>query len=420
MKYSKYRLFFGDIHGHSNLSLCGVCPGRKMVDKDVYIHSRLFNEYIEDSDVIESIDTYYSYAKNVSKLDFAALTDHDFSMSDKMWYIVRRKAAEWYSPKKFVTFSAYEWTSYRYGHRNVYFLTDDKPIFRCVDGKFPGLEYGRSPIELWNFLRKINAKAITIPHHPSLTQFPVDWNYYNPTFDRLVEIVSIWGVFEYYRNPFSCITSDNLPRFFVTDALERGYILGIVGGGDTHDCRPGDKMRSIIKRNAPMDVHINPLSEYYVPYFIHNPLGSGLTAVYAKDLTRESIFDALYKRRTYATIGARIRLEFSIDDHLMGDIIRIDDENYKPEIFAKVIGEGEIDRVEIIRNGEVIYRKYGKSSTLKLKFVDEDKPQRKNNYYYLRVVQKNGARAWSSPIWLIYKNILKVDILLILRKMNYY
>ena len=33
-----------------------------------------------------------------------------------------------------------------------------------------------------------------------------------------------------------------------------------------------------------------------------------------------------------------------------------------------------------------------------LEFVDTDEPGR-GDYYYVRVEQLNGARAWSSPIW---------------------
>jgi len=412
LRFSEYKLYFGDIHGHSNMSLCGVCVGVDIKKMDVFIHASCVDEYLKYKSLKpeETIDLFYEFARDKTKLDFAALVDHDFSMSEGMWKLIRQKAAEWYSPGRFVTFSAYEWTSYAYGHRNVYFLTDDAPIFRCVNyGESPLRIKGFTPRDLWNFLRKHSLKALTIPHHPPITQFPVDWDYYDPEFDRAVEIVSYWGVFEYYRNPFHCVTSDNLPRYFVLDALERGYKLGIIGGSDSHDCRPGRNMPPIIIRNDPKEHVLNSLSQDFVPYFLINPLGTGLAGIYAKELTREALFEALIKRRVYAVVGDKIELEFEVDGHLMGEEIVVRDLNYRPTLRVRVEGTKEIDRVEIVRNGEVIYRKFCKGTQVNIKYVDDFKPRRKYNYYYVRVIQRNGSRAWSSPIWLIYENLGRLE-----------
>jgi len=398
MSYSRYRLLFGDLHGHSNLSLCGVCMGRDLSRRDCYVHIGLADKYRVSRDVEESIDDFYSHARDKAKLDFAALTDHDFSMSSETWSLVCRKASEWYSPGRFATFAAYEWTSRAYGHRNVYFLSDQPPIFRCVDyGSRPSLEKGRSPHDLWRFLERRGVKAITVPHHPPLTQFPVDWRYYSPRFDRVVEIVSIWGVFEYYGNPYFCLTSDRLPRASALDALERGYRLGFIGGGDTHDCRPGSDVRGVIKRNF-RGGRLNSLSRVHVPYFIHNPLGCGIAGVYAAEPTREAVFEALYARRVYALVGGRIRLEFSVDGHLMGEEIEVD-ADHRPEIAVRVEGDEAVDRVEVVRDGRVIHRVLDRGRMVSFRFVDEEKPQRTVSHYYVRVVQVNGARAWSSPVW---------------------
>jgi len=420
VKYSKFKLLFGDIHCHSNLSLCGVCRGKKdLLEKDFYFHGSILRDYFEEKDAYESVDLLYEYARDKAKLDFAAITDHDFSMTDEMWAFIRRKASEWYSPGKFTTFSAYEWTSYAYGHRNVYFLTDDKPIFRCVNyGKYPSSTKGYSPADLWSFLRKVEAKAITIPHHPSITQFPVDWSYYDPEFDRLVEIASIWGVFEYYGNPVYCMSSDNLPRFFVVDALEKGYRLGIIGGGDTHDCYPGSPFRPVIIKNRPPQMkYLNSLTTGFVEYFLYNPFGAGLAAVYAEHNTREDIFRALYERRAYAVLGTRLRLEFSIDDYLMGSEIKVSDPNYKPEISVRVESDEPIDKVELIRNGKAIYREYGPRRAISFKYIDEEKPCRRLNYYYVRVLERTGGRAWSSPIWIYYTGLRDLIAEVKLRKL---
>jgi len=412
VSYSDFNLYFGDLHAHSNVSTCGVCSGRDVLSRDLYIHSSVIKEYLNkrlsDEETIESL---YSFAKEEIGLDFVAVTDHDFTMSDDTWRYMQRKAYEWYEPDKFVTFSAYEWTSRLYGHRNVYYLSDTAPIFRCIRYDENGVKKFVTPNELWRFLKENNIKALTIPHHPSLTQFPVNWDYYNPEFDKVVEIVSIWGIFEYFGNPFQCMTSDNLPRYFALDALERGYRLGFVGGSDSHDCRPGDKLRPIRKRNLYRDFDMNSLSQIFVPYFVHNPLGVGLTAIYAKNLTREAIFDAISKKRVYATIGEKIKLEFYVDNRLMGEEITVRDLDHKPMIRVNVESPKKIDRIEVIRNGKVIFQNVCLENTCSVSFRDEKiKPSRKYNYYYVRVILRNGSRAWSSPIWVIYEVLGKINV----------
>jgi len=405
MSYRNLKLLFGDIHCHSNYSTCGVCKGRNLRNRDCYLHTSVIRDYSEIRDPEESIDLLYYRAKNELALDFVALTDHDFTMSNDMWNFLKEKASEWYFPGIFTTLQAYEWTSCAYGHRNVYFLDDDPPIFRCVDyGSSPALERGRTPQDLWREIEKAGVKAITIPHHPSLTQFPVDWSFFNGKFDRLVELVSIWGIFEHYNNPFHCITSDNMPRFFAIDALERGYNLGFVGGGDSHDCYPGSRFRSVIVKNSGYSM-INSLSTGYVEYFFSNPLGAGMTGVYATENSRESIFKALYSRRAYALVGAKIKLRFTVNDRLMGEELFLEALDEPINIRAEAEGEGRIDRLEVVKNGKAIQRVFGTSDKVSTEFIDEEEPTRLKNYYYVRVVQRDGARAWSSPIWVSYRKM---------------
>ena len=79
----------------------------------------------------------------------------------------------------------------------------------------------------------------------------------------------------------------------------------------------------------------------------------GLAAVLAPELTREAIFDALKKRRTYAVTGARIELDFRINGHRIGEILP-----YTPqrEILVSVSGWDDIASVEVLKNNAVIHR----------------------------------------------------------------
>ena len=98
-----YDLFRRDIHAHSGYSKC-YWPGCGK----------------------GTLDELYSYARDATGLDFCATTDHDTHMTDGQWEVTRKKAAAHNEPGRFVTFTAYEWTSYGYRHRNVYYLTDSQ------------------------------------------------------------------------------------------------------------------------------------------------------------------------------------------------------------------------------------------------------------------------------------------------------
>lgn len=394
---NQYRLFWGDLHVHSGLSACFRYQGFR----------ERFSFKGNDRELkIATIDECYRYAREETKFDFIALTDHDFNMTDADWKLAREKAAEFYEPGRFVTFSAYEWTSFAYGHYNVYYLTDDQPIFRFIPLKTkPHHERGMTPLQLWHHLTKNGAPAITIPHHPSTTFFLMEWDYHNPYLEPLVEITSIWGNFEYYGNPAQSTHTDNLPGYFVQDALARGYKLGFLGGSDDHFATPGtcnvtkpQQEKESLKASYPKK---NPLGIGAEEAEL-NPLGEGWGAVYAKELTRESIFEALKHRRCYATTCAKILLDFQVDGHMMGEEYVISEPQAYPEILAKVEGTQKIDRIDLIKNGRTLYTHKGKGTTESFRHVDE-KVTSVENYYYIRVVQVDGKMAWSSPIWVTWK-----------------
>ncbi|MHC1591310.1 MAG: DUF3604 domain-containing protein, partial [Candidatus Helarchaeales archaeon] len=124
--------------------------------------------------------------------------------------------------------------------------------------------------------------------------------------------------------------------------------------------------------------------------------GGGLMAVYARELTRETLWESFLKRRIYGTTGARIVLEFWIDDHFMGDEFTT---KKPPKINFKILSKKALKSVDIIRNGKIFRRFKVKSRSFQDEIMDEH-PRANFNYYYLRVIREDKEMAWSSPIWL--------------------
>ena len=364
----EYKLFWGDLHGHSFFAAS-----------------------------LETPSYYFEYARDIEKLDFVSMPDNDGNMVERKiyslpqgpywtrresaWSIVKYLHDYYHNPGRFVTILAWEWTSVQIkspqnsipcGHRVVYFPANDGDIFPHTEERSDNVE------KLWQLLRGYG--AFTIPHHPAypLDRFitGVDWRYHDPSMEFLVEIYSKQGTSEYHGNPRP--VNNARAEGHVQYALNKGYRLGFVGGSDTHITRPG----SIIKEPG------KPF-----PY-----KESGLTAVYAKELSREAILDALKHRRCYATTGHRIIVEFSINGHFMGEEFAVCTGD-ELDIQAFAAGTDEFEKVEIIKNGAVFYEDNTTVQDLTLRTKDI-KSAATSDYYYLRVTQKDGCRAWSSPIWI--------------------
>jgi hypothetical protein len=159
---------------------------------------------------------------------------------------------------------------------------------------------------------------------------------------------------------------------FVRDALAKGYKLGIIGSGDTHDGHPGQ--RSV---RAPV---------------------TGIVGVYCEELTRDSVWEALKRRQVYATSGPKIILNFRVGDAPMGSEVVWPSSKGPVPIALRAVCCDIIETVEIIRNGEVLFREPGESVIAYL-LLEDPHPPANTSWYYARVVQKNGQMAWSSPVW---------------------
>ncbi|MCK4967008.1 hypothetical protein KAS50_08245, partial [bacterium] len=103
-------------------------------------------------------------------------------------------------------------------------------------------------------------------------------------------------------------------------------------------------------------------------------------------------------RHCYATTGARIIIDFSINGNPMGSEIVFDDKKIKRNIFVKIEGTNNIKYVSVIKNNEEFLKKKGYGKSMTIDFSD-DSPVNKTDYYYIRVVQEDEHIAWSSPIW---------------------
>jgi hypothetical protein len=293
--------------------------------------------------------------EDLPRLDFGALSDHAETMRPVDWWATRKLTELWNRPGEFVTFPGYEWTSLEYGHRVALFPDEQVGDSSALHAAAPGV----TPTALWEQLG--SRAAITIPHHPShALQQPLDWSFRDDRFQRLVEIFQARGSYEFDGAPIAKLKSRFVPGHSVRDALAMGHRLGIIASPD------------------------------------HGG-GLGLAGVWARNLSREALFEALYARRTFGTTGAKMDLFVTVAGAPQGSEIRRSEGGVPIE--ATVRGTASGLELTIVRDGVEVERRAFEGSHARLSWTDEDR-RPGPRYYYLRARQSDGHMGWTSPVWL--------------------
>jgi hypothetical protein len=350
-----------NLAGRSDVTLCQEGnPRLKLYFGDIHGHSRI-------SDGTGTPEDYYRFAREVSRLDIAALTDHadygNIPVKGAVWDRIKKAANDAYEPGRFATFLGFEWTNWVSGHRNVYYRDGDGPVFRSIDPDSDTSE------KIWKILEPF--EVMTVAHHVGGGPIATDWTIAPPASKEwLVEICSVHGSSEYYGG--EAMIYNPRKGSFVRDALARGYRLGIIASGDTHDGHPG-------RRSA-------------------GAMVNGLVAVYSPELTREAVWEALRKRQVYGTSGPKIILNFRVADSPMGSEVKWAASKGGLLISVRVVACDDIDVIEIVRNGVPVIRTKGNGVFAQF-LVQDLEPPPGESWYYARVLQKDGNMAWSSPVW---------------------
>jgi hypothetical protein len=270
------------------------------------------------------IGNYFTYAHEISGLDFAGYQRNDSAHSTDAYEIQQVEEKKFHQPGRFVPLPGFEWSGdlAAGGHHNVYFGRYDLPMKRWRGASRLGRP-GESDLphvrDLHNFYR--GTDTVITPH---VGGQHADLQWHDATLEPAVEVTSTHGSFEW----------------ILRESLERGYQMGFVGGNDCHTGRPGD------------DRPGHQLRRYSK---------GGLTGVYAEDLTLKGVLDAIKAKRIYATTGARIRADVTVDGHLIGEKYSCGE---TCEIRVDVEGTAPLERVEVYRGLELIHtEQFGSAAT---------------------------------------------------------
>ncbi|MEM8712471.1 MAG: DUF3604 domain-containing protein, partial [Planctomycetota bacterium] len=335
------RILWGDLHGHSGLS-----------------------------DGTGAVEDYFEYARDIARLDFIALTDHDhFGMrfldaSPEGWSAIRRATDAFHDPPRFTAILGYEWTSWIHGHRHVLYFDGEGDVLSSITPE--GAPAYDTPTRLWEALR--GRDAMTIAHHSSGNPIPINWTYPpDPVLEPVTEIVSVHGSSEARDSP--SVVAGSRDGNFVRDALDRGFDLGLIGSGDSHDGHPG----------LP---HLSPGYGWRPATGSRNALSGtgGLAAIRSDSAHRKSVLEALRSRACYATSGPRIAVRHRATQR---------------GIRLLVAGTAPLRALDLVTGpeGEVVGQAIDPGA-IEVDITIPGAAVAGRGYAYVRVVQVDGGAAW--------------------------
>ncbi len=349
------RLFWGDLHAQSQY------------------HG--WNEVDQKGMSCHLPEECYRYARDLAGLDFCAVTD-TWSITKDIWQDTVEQADKMYEPGRFVTFRGSEVGDNFDGHRNLLFRGDaPEANIKTVTPSKRGV--GMVELETAQMQKRYAGRndVLLVPHH---TKMWASWDCHEPLLERVLEIYSIWGNGEKAGTDQWEILREMTGG--AQEAWARGYRLGVIAGTDTHTGLPG---RSIPRCDR----------DDFMPY------KGGIAGVWADELTRESIFNALHARCCYGTTGERIILETFVENNPMGSEVIWPRRSSPRDFRINICATADLSSVTVVKNNDDVHTFTPRGDHAELVWRDKA-TARNGDYYYIRVKQRDGERAWSSPIWL--------------------
>jgi hypothetical protein len=334
-----------------------------------------------------AVNFAYSFAKDVAKLDFLAVTDHNHhrgelnGLTQEEYHDGLKTAEDSNEDGAFVAIYGVEFgTISGGGHLSIYespvLFGDDKLNGKPLYDEFVAV----GP----NDFKTLYKKMLDNPgkygtfggfNHPLVSQF--DSFKYNNFGDKVINLIEVLSGPAFSDSTEEKERSWNYLETYIF-ALESGWHIGAVANQDNHHSNWGLTTKS-------------------------------RTGVVSQSLTKKEIIEALQSRRIFATEDKNLELIFMLDDkYWMGEII---DQNKTIKLYVNVFDpdHDKISKIKIFNgtSGKIKSTKIIKEelNTNKLTLVLE--PKQDKNFYFA-VIEKEDKnpsdkiapeRAFSSPIW---------------------
>ena len=310
--------------------------------------------------------------------DFMAITDHSYAIDDTEWEDTLSAVDAATVPGEFIALRGFEYTQATEGHINVYntvrhAVRTDTGCAYCdytpnleatatVEGfyKWAATEGMIGVDSVWTVLQF---------NHPIMTNFN-NWGYHFEVSDiaRLEEVGNGSGS--------SYIFSESV----YIRSLDYGWKLGATNNADTHTTDWGTNTE-------------------------HR------TGVLMTELTKDALLEALNFRRTFATEDKNFALTMKANGSWMGsEIANIGSIQF--EITGSDPDEELTSLVQIITNQGVVAAEFTPNAA-DFELSPVLNTTTGDHYYYIRVIQADGDRIVSSPVWTLRSDDISITDLTI-------
>jgi hypothetical protein len=287
---------------------------------------------------------------------------NDPELMKPVWHQTIEAAEKFNEPGKFTAFIGYEWTSLLKGnnlHRVVIYKDGGSSARQTLPFT---LEDSADPERLWDAMQAYEEKTggdlLAIPHNgnlangimfdvETLSEKPIDKDYASrrQQWERLYEATQIKGDGEAHPflspdDEFADYETWDLGNLDLSEAkkdsmlageyarsgLKRGleleqkvginpYKFGMIGSTDSHTSLAAVEENNFFGKHSGVEPSPERASHIVLGGENGKIMGSdmassGYAAVWAKENTREAIFDAMMRRETYATTGSRMGVRF--------------------------------------------------------------------------------------------------------------
>jgi hypothetical protein len=306
-------------------------------------------------------------------------------LAAEMWGKIIAAAERYNQPGLFTAFIGYEWTSQPDGnniHRNVIFRDGGDKAEQVV----PFSQYDSfDPEDLWKWMQayeeKTGGRLLAIPHNGNLSNglmfddvtfsgepLTQDYALRRQKWEPVYEITQMKGDGESHpafsptdefadyeiwdKGSFGpqLKTPDMLPREYARAAFKRGlayeeklganpFKFGVIGSTDSHTALSTAEEDNYFGKVTLLEPSADPIRFEEVIAGRPAPKGyqiyarqvgsAGIAAVWARENTREALWDAMARKEVFATTGTRLRVRvFGGFDYTKDDLVRSDFARY--------------------------------------------------------------------------------------------